>query len=273
MPPRSEREGFFGKSPYSLPSAAYGGGRKRIFIGLLAASCFALCLLVSIFLIWPWLLDIPAWLPVLSLGLGISLIILLAWLCLSLVFHLYTGRPIMGMRLCRHALTGFFLPCMQIMGSLAGIDRASVQKSFVKINNELMLAEQRKVPAQRIMLLLPHCLQASSCRRRLTHDPDNCGRCGRCPVGPLLDLRDKYGFRFAIATGGTVARRIIVKCRPQLIIAVACERDLASGIQDSYPLPVFGILNERPCGPCMDTLVDAAMVEHAVKSFVSDVEC
>jgi len=49
---------------------------------------------------------------------------------------------------------------------------------------------------------------------------------------------------------------------------VACERDLSSGIQDSYPLPIFGILNQRPHGPCYDTQVDLEKVEEALKTFL-----
>jgi hypothetical protein len=49
---------------------------------------------------------------------------------------------------------------------------------------------------------------------------------------------------------------------------VACERDLSSGIQDSYPLPVFGIINRRPNGPCYDTQVDLEKVEQALTIFL-----
>ena len=87
-------------------------------------------------------------------------------------------------------------------------------------------------------------------------------------MGDLLNLRDKYGVRLAIATGGTIARRIVVQTRPRCIIAVACERDLTSGIQDSYPLPVFGVLNQRPHGPCVDTLVPMNALEDAVRIFL-----
>jgi hypothetical protein len=72
----------------------------------------------------------------------------------------------------------------------------------------------------------------------------------------------------AVATGGTLARRIVVERRPRLIIAVACERDLSSGIQDSYPLPVFGVINHRPHGPCYDTQVDLDRVEQALQTFL-----
>lgn len=258
----------FGKSPFSLSRAAYGGGRKRIFIGLLSASCLALCLLLFIFLIFPWLVGIPAWLPPASVGLGSLLIFVLAWLCLALVYHLYTGRPIPGIHALRHVLIRLFLPLMQIIGRIFGFSRATVLRSFVKVNNELVLASRKRAPGEKMLVLVPHCLQASRCPRRLTHTPQNCLRCGSCPIGSILKLHDERNFVFAVATGGTIARRIVVAARPACILAVACERDLASGIQDCYPIPVFGILNDRPNGPCMDTLVDVARLEAALDLFL-----
>jgi hypothetical protein len=67
-----------------------------------------------------------------------------------------------------------------------------------------------------------------------------------------------------IATGGSLARRVINDIKPDAIIAVACENDLSSGIADTYPLPVLGISNERPHGPCVNTRVDIAKIEDAI---------
>jgi hypothetical protein len=50
-------------------------------------------------------------------------------------------------------------------------------------------------------------------------------------------------------------------------VAVACERDLSSGIIDSYPLPVLGVTNERPFGPCFNTKVDLGQVIEAIEFF------
>lgn len=72
----------------------------------------------------------------------------------------------------------------------------------------------------------------------------------------------------AVATGGTLARQIVKQIRPKAIVAVACERDLTSGIQDVFPLPVVGVLNERPFGPCFNTRVDIKRVEAAVLDFL-----
>jgi len=93
---------------------------------------------------------------------------------------------------------------------------------------------------------------------------------GRIEPDDLFVLRgglaQKFGLDISVATGGTLARKVIVEKRPQLVIAVACERDLTSGIKDCYPLPVIGILNDRPNGPCVDTSVDVAKIEQALLS-------
>ena len=60
----------------------------------------------------------------------------------------------------------------------------------------------------------------------------------------------------------------MVQARPKLIVAVACERDLSSGIQDTHPLPVFGVINERPNGPCLDTFVNIRRLEAAIRTFL-----
>jgi Uncharacterized conserved protein len=75
-------------------------------------------------------------------------------------------------------------------------------------------------------------------------------KCGQCKIGELVTLSEELGFHFVVSTGGTLSRQMIKAIKPKAVLAIACERDLTSGIQDTYPLPVIGVLNERPCGPC-----------------------
>ncbi|HAA03577.1 MAG TPA: hypothetical protein DCE18_09425, partial [Syntrophobacteraceae bacterium] len=108
------------------------------------------------------------------------------------------------------------------------------------------------------------------CSVKVTHTVENCKRCGKCAIKDLLQLSEKYHVDLAVATGGTIARRIVVEKRPDLIIAVACERDLTSGIQDTTPLPVYGIFNQRPFGPCLNTQVSIAQVEAVLADVLSE---
>ncbi|MBI5642660.1 MAG: DUF116 domain-containing protein [Deltaproteobacteria bacterium] len=102
----------------------------------------------------------------------------------------------------------------------------------------------------------------------MTRNVKNCVGCGRCEIGELVSLMEECGINLFISTGGTVARRKVYEDRPDAVIAVACERDLTSGLQDSYPLPVFAIVNKRPRGYCMETGVAMSEVRQAIKDLV-----
>jgi hypothetical protein len=155
------------------------------------------------------------------------------------------------------------------MGRMVGIDRDMLQQSFVVLNNQLVRAKKIRVTPDRALLLLPHCIQLFDCAIKITGDVGKCVRCGKCDISDLTELAARYDLDIAVATGGTLARKIIIDKRPQFILAVACERDLTSGICDAFPLPVLGVLNRRPHGPCFNTSiildeVDQALQEHLI---------
>lgn len=113
----------------------------------------------------------------------------------------------------------------------------------------------------RVLLLLPHCLQTHICVHRIVHDHSLCTRCGACDMAALLELAGSRGVDLSIATGGTAARRAVEEAGPGMVLAVACPRDLSSGILDSARVPVYGLLNSRPNGDCFDTRVDTTLIE------------
>jgi hypothetical protein len=159
-------------------------------------------------------------------------------------------------------------PTALMVGRLLGISKDAVKRSFVQVNNALVRSLRRPGESQRVLLLLPHCLQNYTCVYKITSTMENCRRCGQCVVGDLAKLAERYGVIVSMATGGTLARRVIVETKPTAIVGVACETDLTSGIQDAYPIPVLGVLNQRPFGPCRDTTVDLARVEEALGFFI-----
>ncbi len=170
-------------------------------------------------------------------------------------------------------------PILMLVGAFLGSTRKERLQSFViRLNNRLVRSEWsafRKAPAtspeatNRILLLLPHCLQTAECDIRLTHRITNCKRCGKCPIKGLLEIAEERHLNIFVATGGTIARRVVKDVHPDAILAIACERDLSSGIVDTYPLPVLGISNDRPCGPCINTQVDLGKVKEALAFFGS----
>lgn len=156
-------------------------------------------------------------------------------------------------------------PMLMLAGAFFKDKKEKLQLFVIGLNNRLVRAQGLKT--KRILLLLPHCLQINDCDVRITNDIYNCKRCGRCNIKDLIQVADDNKLKLFVATGGNLARRIVSDVRPEAVVAVACERDLSSGIADAYPLPVLGIPNERPFGPCFNTKVNIEKVKEAIEFF------
>jgi uncharacterized protein len=189
---------------------------------------------------------------------------------LLLVFTILRGKDILFSQKLRGIVAKVLFPFMILMGRLVGVSKERVQQSFVELNNHLVRSNNHRSRPDKLLILLPHCIQDFDCQIKITGNIKNCKRCGKCEIKDLVELSEQYQVKISVATGGTLARRIIVENRPEAIVAVACELDLTGGIQDTYPIPVIGILNERPNGPCINTKVDIQKVKNAVLDFLGN---
>ncbi|MEW6067264.1 MAG: DUF116 domain-containing protein [Nitrospirota bacterium] len=171
----------------------------------------------------------------------------------------------MSYRWVRGFTLKFLYPLFMFVGSFSKDKKEAFQKLIIDMNNKLVKKERLRI--KKILLLLPHCLQTAKCKIRLTYDIYNCERCGKCEIKDLIQIADEHHLYLSVATGGSLARRIINDTKPDAVVAVACENDLSSGIADTYPLPILGIPNKRPFGPCVDTTVDLTKVKEAIEFF------
>jgi hypothetical protein len=188
---------------------------------------------------------------------------------LLLVLTTALGKDIFLTRFMRGVVIRFLLPVIEFIGKAIGLSKDTIRQSFIAMNNSLVQSQRLLVKADRILILLPHCLQLFDCEIKVTGDINKCIRCGRCDIKGLAELAQKYQIDISVATGGTLARKVIIEKRPKLVVAVACERDLTSGIKDCYPLPVIGVLNDRPFGPCFNTKVDVEKIDQALKAVLT----
>lgn len=185
----------------------------------------------------------------------------------SMLFFLSLFLPISrlpGLQLFLIAWLRMLFPLLHFF-SLGRHDKRRLATSYIAYLNYLMLQQHLHVPARHILILAPHCLQWDRCPHKITRNISNCRQCGHCPVGAIYTLAKAAGASFAVATGGTLARQLVRDIRPQAIIAIACERDLISGMHDVLPLPVLGLLNKRPNGPCFNTDVDVEELRHLLE--------
>ncbi len=133
------------------------------------------------------------------------------------------------------------------LGEKLGINRDRVGNSFIKAHNLIVKSHVRRLNLDTILILLPRCLEKEAKRQ-------------------VVERANGRAVQIVTAAGGEEARKAISEHKPSLILAVACERDLISGIRDvAEKIPVLAIPNKRPEGPCKNTRVHLDALDDALK--------
>jgi len=128
-----------------------------------------------------------------------------------------------------------------------------IDKKFVSINNLMLKFRKRKCSPKNLLILFPHCLQYSRCKQNVKNDLNECKRCGKCKIKDLIEFSEKYGVHICLATGGRVALERVKSGDIHGVIAIACEKELRTGLMAAAPKTIFAVPNLRPHGYCKDT--------------------
>ncbi len=230
--------GDFDASPglffaWSAAAMALGTGVVCLFLYMLA----------------PRLAGLQARLPHL-IWVAILLLSSLLWLWWGLLLVSFLlGTPLLPEPMAER---GPFLRLMRLTSRVSGRlgRRDWVENAAVKIYNALALARGRKVGKGELLLLIPRCLSKSA-------------------LDGVLAIAGKYEVPVFVATRGQLARRVIRERRPRAVVAVACERDMVSGLHDvAGKIPVLGLTMTLPSGPCKDAGLNLAQLEEWVRAYV-----
>jgi hypothetical protein len=139
------------------------------------------------------------------------------------------------------------------LGQKFGISKDRIGNSFIKAHNLMVKSHARELRTDTLLILLPRCLEKETRRQ-------------------VIERANDRAVQIVTAGGGEEARRAISEYRPSLILAIACERDLISGIKDvADKIPVLAIPNKRPEGPCKNTHFQLSELEDALR-FLADRE-
>jgi uncharacterized protein len=234
-----------------LPNQGSFDAEPRIFFGWSAALIVVAGGIAGLllFLLAPRLAFLHPLLPQVLVWtiIGASLLVLLWWQLIVLSYALRT--PVLPERLAER---GPLLMLMRYTSKLA--DRFGrrdwVENAAVKVYDALALARKRKVSGGELLLLIPRCLAKDM-------------------LEGVLRVAGKYKIPVFVATRGQLARRVIRERRPRAVVAVACERDMVSGLHDvAGKVPVLGLTLTLPSGPCKDTRLDLDQLEEWVRAYV-----
>ncbi|MHB1392159.1 MAG: DUF116 domain-containing protein [Clostridia bacterium] len=191
-----------------------------------------------------------------------SLLFLLLWAVSAELVKANRSGSVKGLSIYALRLgMGLVLPVFMYFTGLFKGDKDWLGRIYISTNNLVVRYGLQKKSSAQMLVLLPHCMQSKDCSCRITEDISNCRRCGCCKVGEVASIIERYGIRVVVAKGGTAARNTVKEFRPDFILAVACERELVSGIGDVGKIPVIGVINQRPNGYCTNTTVDMTQLK------------
>ena len=235
----------------ALPNAGNYDAPPSLFFAWSAAALLALfgAAGLLVFLLGPRLALLHPMVPrVLWITLGIVAGTLSLWWAVLLAATVL-DRPLLPERLAER---GPFLRLMRLTSRVAARFgwRDWVENAAVKVYNGFAAQRGRKVGTGELLLLIPRCLSKAT-------------------LDGVLGVAGKYNVPVFVATRGQLARRVIRERRPRAVVAVACERDMVSGLHDvAGKVPVLGLTMTLPSGPCKDALLDLPKLEEWVRSYV-----
>ncbi|HEU5217493.1 MAG TPA: DUF116 domain-containing protein [Gemmatimonadales bacterium] len=234
-----------------LPNGGNFAAPPRLFF-VWSAAALAVCLGVvalALYLLGPRLALIhPAITSALWTGLAITAIGLWAWWGVILLSFRFDRVLLPGAL----AERGLFLRLMRVTSKVAGRfgRRDWVENAAVRVYNGLASNRASKVGPGELLLLIPRCLSKQT-------------------LDGVLAVAGRYRVPVFVATRGQLARRVIRERRPRAVVAVACERDMVSGLPDvAGRVPVLGLTMTLPSGPCRDAVLDLEQLEGWVRKFV-----
>src|SRR6266702_2752571 len=164
--------------------------RKRLFVTLMGVTC--LIVVAVIFLAW--------WIPNRGLAnihpdlpniVGIIMVVLSGAAILGtglLVLTTALSKDILFTRFMRLIVIKFLLPMIELIGRGLGINKDSIRQSFIAMNNSLVISQRQLISPDRILVLLPHCIQLFDCEIKVTGDIHKCVLCGRCDIKGLVEI-------------------------------------------------------------------------------------
>ena len=225
---------------------------KRVFLGFTILSIFLVAISTAFFwyLIKPRIQQLSSYLAQL-MEYAVLIFIFLLFVSFSLmVLSIIINRDLLIKIRGRYVSLTYLTPLVLKLGEKFGVSYDRMGNSFIKVSNSIIRTRRRQIANSKIMILLPRCLTKTLQNK-------------------IKDLANRYHCSIFTVPGGSLARKLIAREKPRAVIGVACERDLMSGIRDVSKIPIIGITNKRPEGPCKNTVVDFDKIEEAIRYFLN----
>ncbi len=133
-------------------------------------------------------------------------------------------------KLAKSKISGIAIVKLEQLAAKMGVDEKELFQLYVKTKNKASKQRFAATPYSERILLLPQCLRSRDCPAELKDHGYECQHCGKCRIEEVIHEAKRLGYRDVfILPGGSMAKKILVKEKPNACLGVACLKELMLG--------------------------------------------
>lgn len=150
------------------------------------------------------------------------------------------------------------------IANLLKLDEHLIDDISIKVRDDINREKFRKIPADKTLIFLPHCLRHRDCPATLQKEGLNCTECGLCSIGVIKKKSEPLGYKLYIVPGGSFVKKIVMENKFKAVIGVACHEDLSQMMMLLSDFCPQGVLLEKT--GCFETKVNVKKVFEKIDS-------
>ena len=147
---------------------------------------------------------------------------------------------------------------------LLKMDEHYIDNLAIRVRDDVNKEKFRKIPAEKTLIFLPHCLRHKNCPATLQKEGLNCTKCGLCSIGVIKKKADPLGYKTYIVPGSSFVKKIVRENKFKAVIGVACHEDLNQVMMLLSDFCPQGVLLKKT--GCFETTVDVKEVFEKIDS-------
>ena len=138
------------------------------------------------------------------------------------------------------------------------LDDHLIDEIAIKVRDDINKERFKKIPADKTLIFLPHCLRHKDCPATLQKEGLNCTECGLCSIGVIKKKSENMGYKLYIVPGSSFVKKIVMENKFKAVVGVACHEDLNQMMMLLSDFCPQGVLLEKT--GCFETKVNVKKV-------------
>lgn len=205
--------------------------------------------------------------------------IILVLLGVGLIVLFWKAQKIILPRITLFIISTFELPIKKVIrflkinlddNAFSNIDVAKVDIMIAQLRSMLNKEKFENTPPDKRAIFVPQCLRSPKCPAPALPEGLQCIKCGRCGLYLVKEECEKLGYKFFIAPGGTLIKRMVKKYKPHALLGIGCPHELKEGsaLMEAYGLTAIGVQLKRD--GCYNTRINVKELMDAIYLGIED---